>query len=196
MSEALKKQDPKTDEQKAEDIAYTINHAFACTVTDLASPYLSHKISTKIFHTHSSFRDWMIGEGVGDFVAVPVTVAIQNHAPRMVNGVRKVMETSFGWAFKKSARREARVWARENAVAADSKEAKDKEQEIYRYELEHLPQAAVWTATSMALNIATQKVAHKYMPAGHDHGHDHDEQPLWSMAYALLAESSLAPVWS
>jgi len=51
----------KTKEERAEDIAYTINHALACTVTDFIDPfvgnltqkYLGKRISIGCGHDHS-----------------------------------------------------------------------------------------------------------------------------------------------
>jgi len=182
MSQTQEDSQSKSREQRAEDVAYTINHAFACTATDLASPYVTHTILSKLFHKHSHVGDWFVSEGVGDFAAVPVTIAIETHAPRFVNGLRKVMESTLGWAFRKSAKREAHAWAVRHALRSDSAESKDKEQQIYHYEIDHLPQAMVWTATSFIFNIATEQLFHEHLHKGHDHGH----QPLWAAAGALL----------
>ena len=190
MDKAPENQVPRTPERQAEDIAYTINHAFACTATDLAGgPYVGHTILRHVFHKHSHAADWFISEGIGDFIAVPITVAVQNRAPRVVDGVRKVMEGTLGWAFRKSAHREARAWARDNAVTPDSEQAKDKEQQIYHYEIEHLPQAAVWTATSFAFNIAALKLFDKHL---HHEDHDHGAESLLALAGGLLGSKTFS----
>ena len=83
----------KSSAQHAENIAYTINHALACTATDFIDPwigrmtqkYLRQRVSIGCGHDHSADHGtaWqgVVGELVGDFGAVPVTVAVQHYAP-------------------------------------------------------------------------------------------------------------------
>jgi hypothetical protein len=106
----------------------------------------------------------------------------------LTNAVRKGMEKTLGWAFRKSARREAQGWAKDQGLAKDSLEAKDKERQIYSYEVEHMPQAAIWTATSMIFNVATQKLFHKQLHKGHDHG----SESLLKLTGALVVGKTLS----
>jgi hypothetical protein len=259
----------KTSEQRAEDVAYTINHALACTLTDFIDPYVGnwtqeylgkrisigcghdhsdghvhgpdcdhkHVISlpqigggnhddhghvhgpgcnhhkpgnftcTSVGHDHdhdghqhhgtdplppvdththdhahdhashdhahcpvapkSHLKQWIIGEFVGDFGAVPVTIAFQRYAPDFMEKLRNVVEPVLGGAFRMGARFSARSWASENNMAPDSKAVKDKENAIYEHEVRHLPQAVVWTASSIALNLATQRYLGNTAPLAH-----------------------------
>ena len=58
---AKHKEDHKTDAERAEDISYTINHAIACTATDIISPfignftqnYLGKRITIGCNHDHT-----------------------------------------------------------------------------------------------------------------------------------------------
>ena len=265
----------KTSEQRAEDVAYTINHAFACTLTDFIDPYvgnwtqeyLGKRISIGCGHDHSDghvhgpdcghkhafpfpgddgghhdhdgpfhihgpgcnhhkpgnftctsvghdhnhdhphdvdplplpiatpphshdhdhgtcdqghthshnhppaakshLKHWLIGEFVGDFGAVPVTIAFQRLAPDFMDSIRHVMEPVLGGMFRMGARFSARSWAQENNLAADSTAAKDKENAIYEHEVRHLPQALVWTASSIGINLATQRYLGNNAPLSH-----------------------------
>lgn len=198
-------------ERRAEDVAYTINHAFACTATDLAGPfigdwtqkYLGSRVNVGCGHDHTNghlftalkpkdagasnykryapvfkpgpggheqsghLGHWLIGEAIGDFGAVPITVALTRHAPGFMNLLRRGMETVLGPLFHRGAKKAAQSWAKVNAVAPDSQAAKAREEEIYQYEIRHLPQAAVWTVSSIAINVGTQKLTGNTGPLSH-----------------------------
>lgn len=177
----------KTQMQRAEDVAYTINHALACTATDVLSPYIGNFTQTYLgkrmevgcghdhshghehdhdHHDHShatppksNLKHWWIGELVGDFGAVPLTVAVQRFSPGFMHGLRRVAEPVLAPLFRRGARRSARIWAVENGVSVNSAEARAQENSIYEREMSHLPQAFVWTFSSTALNIAAQRVS-------------------------------------
>ncbi len=261
----------KTKEQRAEDIAYTINHALACTVTDFIDPYvgnwtqdyLGKRISIGCGHDHSSdhthgttcghthhavslptcgpaphkhgpgckhdhplipipeahepalpephphkhephepvatpraehtapahkpapikpaghLKHWVIGEVVGDFGAVPVTIAFQRFAPGLMDNIRKVVEPVLGPAFRVGAKLSANQWAGQQNLSTSSKECKDKQQEIYEHEVRHLPQALIWTASSIAINLTTQRLLGNHAP-------------LWQLAAGKAAGASIS----
>ncbi len=188
----------KTDEQRAEDVAYTINHALACTATDILDPYIGNftqrwlgkRISIGCQHPdhqhdhdhhhdhhhhdhdhdhahHHTLSHWWIGEIIGDFGAVPFTIGLQRHAPWFMQGLRNGLEAILGPVFLKGAERSAGMWARENGVALDSKDYQDRVQMIYRHEADHLPQALMWTLSSVGINVITQKAIGNTGPVWH-----------------------------
>lgn len=184
------KADKKTDAERAEDVAYTINHALACTATDFIDPYfgkltqdwLGSRYSIGCGHDHSHDHDhdhahhhhdhdhhhdpmhggtlahWWIGEVVGDFGAVPLTIAVTRNFPNFMNGIRKLGEPVLGGFFHSGAERAAKSWAKQQGIAPDAPEVKARTEAIYQHEIDHLPQAAVWTASSIALNLTTQRL--------------------------------------
>lgn len=201
----------KSDTERAVDIAYTINHALACTATDLIDPYfgnLTQKYLGKRFsigcgHDHSKdghhdhghehhgppcahphnhhdhhhhhhhhdshLKHWWIGEVVGDFGAVPVTIAAQRSFPSLMNGLRKMMEPLLGGFFRKGAERSSRKWAEAQGIATDSQTFKDHVEAVYQHEVSHLPQALMWTVSSIAINLCTQRAIG-------------NKGPLWQLA--------------
>jgi len=211
----------KTREEQAEDIAYTINHALACTVTDFIDPfvgnltqkYLGKRISIGCGHDHSgdshdhhheehhehglqcdhghgdehhhdhhaggNLKHWWMGEVAGDFGAVPVTIAFQRFAPGFMDGIRRVMEPILGPLFHNGARRAARNWAIEQNMQVDSEACKEKEKQIYDHEVRHLPQALIWTVSSVAINLATQKSLG-------------NKGPLWQLAIGKAVGASIS----
>lgn len=129
--------------------------------------------------SQSHLSTWVIAEVTGDFAAVPITVACQRLAPGMMNGLRNVMEPALGPFFHYGARRGAASWAHEHGFAADSPEAKEKERQIYDHEARHLPQAAIWTVSSIAVNLAMHRVLG-------------NTAPLWQLAAGKAMGSSIS----
>ncbi|MBY0354617.1 MAG: hypothetical protein K2Q12_02680 [Rickettsiales bacterium] len=181
---ASEREKAKTAQQRNEDMAYTINHAIACTVTDVIDPaigdftqkYLGKRIHVGCknpAHQHGPDNPvhrrwhWWVGEVVGDFVAVPLTIAAQRYAPGVMHAVGKTMEIVLGPLYHWGAKRSARLWAKQNGFADDSPEYQARVREIYRHEVDHLPQAAVWTGSSIALNVLTQKLVGNHGPWWH-----------------------------
>lgn len=164
---ASEQESAKTARQKREDIAYTVNHTLVCGSKDVVEPFIMAGIQTllgkKIVEADrpgfgKSVRNWFIGEAAGDAGAVPVTIAFQRHAPELMASLGNRLESVFGGHFRKGAEEAARDWAKEHGVAADDPRIKEKAEELYRYEMQHLPQAAIWTVSSIGLNVATQKI--------------------------------------
>lgn len=216
-------QKPYVQAPLAEDIAYTVNHALACTATDILNPYignltqryLGRRVNVGCNHDHdtppapdapapklhnnglgkglftslidkdspkeggykrlrsvdlcehgipltpakSNLKHWWVGEIAGDFGAVPITVAAQRMMPGLMDSIRDLAEPILGPFFHFGAKRSARIWAEENHVDVNSKECKDHEQQTYAREMQHLPQAFMWTASSVALNIGAQRIS-------------------------------------
>jgi hypothetical protein len=229
----------KTREERAEDIAYTINHALACTATDFIDPYVGNwtqKYLGKRFsigcghdHSHDHGHDhgmhcgpgspthdhkshglpglpiiddhdhhncghdhhhhkhtpdshlthWWLGEVIGDFGAVPVTIAFQRYAPGLMNGIRNLLEPVLRPVFKFGANMSARSWASKQGLGSDSEACKKKADEIYEHEVRHLPQALLWTASSIAINLTTQKLLG-------------NTAPLWQLAAGKAAGASIS----
>ncbi len=180
-------------DSRSEDIAYTVNHAIACTVTDFIDPfvgkwtqdYLGKKFSIGCGHDHAhdhhhhdydhdhhehhhaKLSHWWAGELAGDFGAVPVMAAFQYFAPSLMHGMANALEPVLGDFFKSGAARASRHWAVRHHLATDSDEAKQFAADLYRYEIGHLPQALLWTASSITINLATQKLMGSHAPISH-----------------------------
>ena len=197
----------------AEDIAYTINHALACTATDFIDPYfgnltqkhLGKRFSVGCGHPHhhhehhdhdhehhdhgehcshdhapkSHLKHWWLGEVVGDFGAVPVTILLQRSCPSLMRGIGSVMEWALGGFFRSGAERSAKRWAIKNHIDTNSADYGQRVQEIYRYEIDHLPQAVTWTVSSIAINLATQRLTGNHAP-------------LWQLAAGKAVGASIS----
>lgn len=168
---AAEREAAKTPRQRREDIAYTVNHTLVCGTKDMLDPFitdwvqrkLGYKLSTSAEEGHkpgfkSNLKEWFIGEAAGDAGAVPVTIALQRFAPGMMEGIGERLESAFGSHFRQGAQRAAKHWAEEHNIAPDDPRVQQKADRIYQYEIKHLPQAAVWTVSSIGLNVGTQKI--------------------------------------
>lgn len=164
---AAQREADKTPAQKREDVAYTMNHALLCGVKDVLDPFVTNwmqqKFGTKTEEMekptwHGNLREWLIGEATGDVGAVPVTIAFQRMAPGFMEGIGGRLEGAFGSHFRKGAEKASRQWAEEHNVPLDDPRVKERTEKLYRYEIDHLPQAAIWTVSSIGMNIGTQKV--------------------------------------
>ena len=229
----------KTAEERAEDIAYTINHSLACTATDFLNPVINaatngvisgiggcgHDHSKDHVHGHShehhhtkpsvqthsyephvhgpncnhvheeaahkeefsehakkaakglftkewrentklslkqSFSkdrivQWLKGEFIGDFGAVPLTIGVQRLFPSVMKGIRKITEPLVAPIFRFGIERSSKKWAAKNQVEVGSEEYKEHVKNSYEHEMKHVPLAVVWTSFSLALNVAYQK---------------------------------------
>ena len=196
----------KDAEARVEDIAYTINHSIACTVTDWVDPiignwtqkYLGKRYGLPGGHSHGdhdhhhdhhdhshghhhgggTFWQWAVGEIVGDYGAVPVTIAFQRWAPGFMNSLRFVLEPPLGPLFRNGARTAALSWAARRGIDPNAPEVKAREQDIYEHEVRHLPQALMWTASSVAINLATQRAMG-------------NKGPLWQLATGKALGASI-----
>lgn len=179
--DAYKTEAEKSAEHRAEDLAYTLNHAIACTVTDFIDPYVNQFIQNKgadyapnwlkpylakvhigCGHDHghqvTGWQVWM-PEFAGDFGSVPIVLAAQRFAPGAMHTVEKMLEPVVGTAFHNGAEKASKRWADRNGIAYDSEEYKQHVEDIYHHEISHLPQAALWTISSIGINAVAQRMA-------------------------------------
>lgn len=216
LSSARMSEREKTRMERAEDYAYTINHAISCGLTDIAvQPYVgvwaingiekavdagkfpswlkwlqniferphdhhdkhcddpNHKHAhheAKLLKAPSFWRNvmhWTSAEFFGDVGAVPATVLVQRFAPGLMNDIRKVVEPIASKGFREGAHHASLQWARKNGYAAGSEEQKAKENELYEYEMRHLPQAVMWNVFAWPTNVLLQRYVFKH--PGHEH---------------------------
>lgn len=166
---AYEREQRKTELQRAEDIAYTINHTLTCLSLDIFVPIIStyytrwrhgggaHADAAQAEGVGTHLKEWFTGEIVGDLGAVPLTIAMQRMAPGAMEQINSGMETLLGPAYRWGAQRSARKWAHEHGLPPDGPEMQAHAEQLYRHEVNHLAQAAIWTLGAFALNVATQK---------------------------------------
>jgi hypothetical protein len=113
------------------------------------------KAAKKFWHTTTK---WLLAEAIGDLGAVPVTVFMQRKFPGFMNHLRHGIEWGMGRMFRYTTGQSAKHWGEKHGYAPDSQEVKDRQHELYEYELSHMPQMAVWTVASVALNYGAMRV--------------------------------------
>lgn len=160
------KERAKTEKERAEDISYTLNHTIVCTATDFIDPYLGNHIQ-KILGNKSQLANCWKAEIIGDFGSIPVTIATQRLFPGTMAKISKIAEPMFSKAFHNGAQRDAKAWAKKKGYSEDSKEYKERVEQIYNYEVAHIPQALVWTGSSVVLNVASQNLMGNKAPISH-----------------------------
>lgn len=106
----------------------------------------------------NNLTHWISGEIAGDVGAVPLTVAVQRFFPGFMNGIRHLLEPVAGGIFRRGAARDAQSWANQQSTPQDAAQIADKAKELYEYEMAHLPQAVVWNAFSIPINLGIQRV--------------------------------------
>ena len=105
------------------------------------------------------------GEFIGDFGAIPVTMIEEKLCPDFVVGLRKVSEPLVGPVFKWGVERDSKSWAKKNNLDADALQVRERADKLYTYEMEHFPEAVLWTGNALALNTAYQMCVDKsHMP--------------------------------
>lgn len=171
---ATEREKAKGAVEKGQDLAYTLNHMFACFSFDFAVIPLFGSLTQKAIGkslTPDAFEDkykphgavegkglaWVLGELVGDIGAVPVTIMMQRMFPGFMSGIQSAIEPPLAGVFRHGAHKRATRWGKEQGLDAADPRIKAKEEEVYRYEVDHLPQAFMWTASSIAINIASQR---------------------------------------
>ncbi len=172
----------KTPLQKGQDVAYTINHSIMCLSSDWVDPIIGNWFQNKVGKNISlgGLADWItkgkvsasegsqekqgnalawwIGEAIGDVGAVPVTILMQRMFPGFMQGIQRGLEPPLSGLFRRASHKQAMAWGVENGLDATDPRVKQKENELYQYEVDHLPQAFMWTASSIAMNLASQKL--------------------------------------
>ncbi len=177
----------KSELQRAQDIAYTVNHAVVCTVADVFGTPINAFLQKKLndpklrlpigcndsSHDHgktgkrgfwSFFAHVAPAEIAADVIAVPITVGVQRVFPGFMSGLSKVMEPLFGDIFRFGANVGGKSWAKKHGLDPNGAEAKEKAKEIYHHESSHLGQAAVWTAAAFGLNVGIQYSSERIKP--------------------------------
>lgn len=101
---------------------------------------------------------WFGAEAISDVLAVPLTVMTQRLFPGFMRGIRTVIEPVAGGFFRSGANRDARHWAERQADPVSAQSVVNKAEELYQYEMDHLPQAVMWNAFSIPMNVAAQKI--------------------------------------
>ncbi len=106
---------------------------------------------------YPGFKEWAIGEAAGDIGAVPLTLAVQHFTPGVMTGIQRGLEPIVGRLMHKRAERAAERWADKHGIARDAEEVVTRAQELYQYEIRHLPQMVMWTLSSIAINYGVMK---------------------------------------
>lgn len=159
-------EDAKTKKQRAEDVAYTLNHSLVCTATDFIDPYVGNLIQ-KHLGNNSQLKDCWIAEFAGDFGAVPITIAMQRMFPSFMHSLSQAAEPIVGKFFHHGAERAAQEWTTEHNLSVESPEYKKQVEKIYQYEMSHVPQALMWTVSSIAINVSMQRFLGNSAPIAH-----------------------------
>jgi hypothetical protein len=147
----------KTPEQRAEDIAYTINHAVSCATTDLfIVPTIAAGFNPRKANYWAEASGYLRGEIIGDFLAVPFTIGVQRLLPSFMESVRHIVEPVATPFFHHGARSAAERWGKRHGYAANDNEVADRAEEIFQHEIDHLPQALVWNMFSFPLGVLGQ----------------------------------------
>jgi len=166
---------------RAEDIAYTINHTIACTATDFIDPFIGTATQKMLgkrvslhgdgehghSHNQGGLNYTFAGELAGDFGSVPVTIALQRHAPKAMAALGKGLEKIAAPVFRRTAGSTALREAKAFGGEVDAEAVKARADALYDHEIKHLPLAAVWTASSIAMNVGTQKLMGNQAPTSH-----------------------------
>lgn len=107
----------------------------------------------------SELLKWCFGEGMGDLVAIPATIAIQRNVPEVMATVEKGLEAIAGANFRDASEKAAKAWAKKHDVSMFSEEYHDYKEQHYANAMTKTAQECVWTGISMAVGIAAQKWA-------------------------------------
>ena len=175
---ARERQQNKTAQDHLNDFAFLLTHFITCTVTDpLTGPvseWAENHIDMSLNKQHgfqfsvNPFRDvpkedetlteWVLAEIIADMGSVPATMAVQHFAPEVMEAIRTPLEAVFGDMYEKSAEKAAVNWADKHHIRIASEEFLEYKQAHYEKEMAHAPQAFMWSALSIAANVAIQKM--------------------------------------
>jgi hypothetical protein len=126
-----------------------------------ASRWEKVKMASRQAFSKERFIDYAQGEFIGDFGAVPLTIGVQRLFPDLMHGLRKLCEPAMQPLFMWGVKRDTKKWAQTNHVAEGSAQYREHAAKLYEYEMEHFPQAVIWTGFSLGLNTAYQVWADK-----------------------------------
>jgi len=195
----IKQEKDKTQDKDQEanelstHISYTLNHALFCVLSDPVTDPIVSKFTQDLLQKHfpasGSTREpvspWKLGlaEIAGDLLAVPLVVTAQCLFPHFMQNISKTAEPILGAFFKNGAERSARLWAARHDVALNSEAYQEKVQSIYKREMENVPKLLLWTVSSVAINICTQKLMK-------------NDAPLWHMLVGKAAGAGVTALLS
>jgi hypothetical protein len=111
-------------------------------------------------HNHTLLQralHWMVGEAIGDVGGAAVTIGVQRLFPGFMEGMRSLIEPFAGGFFRRGATHAAHKWADKHGMDYNSDEVVNRAQELYDYEMRHLPQMGVWTVSSVLLHYGVMK---------------------------------------
>ncbi len=174
---ARERQQNKTAQDHLNDLAFLLTHTITCTLTDPLTGPVSEwaenhidmsmnkqngfqlKIDPfrKVPEEDHTLTEWVLAEVIADAASVPATMAVQHFAPEVMEAIRKPLEMAFGGMYEKSAEKAATVWADKHHVRVGSEEFQEYKEAHYEKEMAHAPQAFMWSALSIAANVAIQK---------------------------------------
>lgn len=183
ISDAKQRERDKNELARAQDISYTINHFLMCTAADVFSAPINAGFQRWLgsspvgcnnpnhHHTNTNKRGFWSYMGhvapaeiISDIGAVPFTILIQRTAPGFMHGLNTVLEPLFGDLFRMGANASSKVWAKKNGLDPEGPEARAKARSTYGHEVDHLGQAAVWTASAFGLNVGIQRMTETFKP--------------------------------
>lgn len=102
-------------------------------------------------------KEWFIGEFLGDVGAVPATLLLQRYAPSVMTGIQHITEPVVGGLLRSRTRAAAEKWADHHGLARDAQEVVDRAEQLYTYEMRHMPQMVVWTVASSVINYGVMR---------------------------------------
>jgi len=152
--------------ESAKDIGNVIATTAACTATDFIDPLFGDFIQRRLGND-SQLKGNFIAEFAGDYGALPVTVAVRRMFPEFMNFLEKITSPLIDMFFHKSAEKDAQLWANKHGFTPESLEYRKRLQEILGYEKRHFPDTLVWTVSSVAINVATQRGLGNKAPIAH-----------------------------
>lgn len=119
------------------------------------------KFATRHAFSRERFIQYAKGEFIGDFGAVPITIGMQRLFPGVMQALRSVAEPVMKPLFRWGVERSSREWAQTRGVDPGSEAYRQHVNGVYEHEMSHFPQAMVWTAASLGLNVGYQMHADK-----------------------------------
>ncbi len=155
---ASEKESRKTTVEQGQDVSYTVNHTLSCYTFDAGGQTLAWwRQKQEEGEEHGKLWQWMVGEVLGDAAAIPFTIATQRLFPGFMHGIEKALEPLAKPVLQWSTERDAQHWASEHGKNPEGPEAKERAEKLYKYEIEHLPQAVVWTTYAVPLAVGMHK---------------------------------------
>jgi hypothetical protein len=119
------------------------------------------KAATKQTFSGETLKHYFQGEFLGDFGAIPLTLGVQYLFPDFMRGLEKLAEPIARPIVQNSAERAAKSFAKKQGIAEGSEAYEAHKRDVYAYEMHHLPQAMMWTASSFGITTAYVTAADK-----------------------------------